>query len=88
VCVCVYNLFRRYNIIVYYIAHDAPVAAVVATAVTESLLGATEGVSCRIRGRNDEITNIGIAASDPLYINTHKYTHGRNIKGIKEHIQK
>lgn len=80
-CVCIYNLFRRYNIIVYYIAHDAPVAAV-ATAVTESLLGATEGVSCRIRGQNDEITNIGIAARDPLYINTHRYTRARNIKGI------
>lgn len=32
--------------------------AVAATAATESLLGATEGVSCRVRGRNDEITNI------------------------------
>lgn len=33
-------------------------SSVAAAAVTESLLGATEGVSCRVRGRNDEITKI------------------------------
>lgn len=49
---CTYiNIFT-----IFYIAHHVP--AVVATAATESLLGATEGVSCRVRGQNDEITNI------------------------------